>query len=316
MAAQRSAELDADRRARVEQTRLHARALRQLMRFLRPGGTAARRRRHAVYRRGRAMTAPLDKRNRRMEDAARLAAERGPEAPRRSGADRSRRGSARSACSDGRSSRRSSSASSSAAGSTGPSRPAFSSPLRSSCSGPRRASGPRGDGCTGNERRRARRRLRRGRRPRGGAFRLAVVERRPHARRAGRVSASPSRPALRSCWRSALVADRAARRRAARSPRRSGCSRRARFSCAATGGSREVAAEPRAAVPDRPGRRSPSRSSSPGRSSRCSRALGAGDAAPEPHAVEDPGDAGTPRLDHRQPDPRHDADATRRRSAR
>jgi F-type H+-transporting ATPase subunit epsilon len=34
--AQRSAELDADRRARVEQTRLHARALRQLMRFLRP----------------------------------------------------------------------------------------------------------------------------------------------------------------------------------------------------------------------------------------------------------------------------------------
>jgi F-type H+-transporting ATPase subunit epsilon len=35
--AQRSAELDADRRARVEQMRLHARALRQLMRFLRPG---------------------------------------------------------------------------------------------------------------------------------------------------------------------------------------------------------------------------------------------------------------------------------------
>ncbi len=36
--ALRAAELDADRRARVEQTRLHARALRQLMRFLRPGG--------------------------------------------------------------------------------------------------------------------------------------------------------------------------------------------------------------------------------------------------------------------------------------
>ena len=36
--AQRSAELDADRRARVEQTRLHARALRQLMRYLRPAG--------------------------------------------------------------------------------------------------------------------------------------------------------------------------------------------------------------------------------------------------------------------------------------
>jgi F-type H+-transporting ATPase subunit epsilon len=31
----RSAELDADRRARVEQTRLHARALRKLMRYLR-----------------------------------------------------------------------------------------------------------------------------------------------------------------------------------------------------------------------------------------------------------------------------------------
>ena len=38
VAAQRAAELDADRRARVEQLRLHARALRQLMRFLRPGG--------------------------------------------------------------------------------------------------------------------------------------------------------------------------------------------------------------------------------------------------------------------------------------
>jgi F-type H+-transporting ATPase subunit epsilon len=38
--AQRAAELDADRRARVEQTRLHARALRQLMRFLRPGARA------------------------------------------------------------------------------------------------------------------------------------------------------------------------------------------------------------------------------------------------------------------------------------
>ncbi|MGB3584840.1 MAG: hypothetical protein WBA40_27520, partial [Roseiarcus sp.] len=36
--ALRSAELDADRRARVEQTRLHARALRQLMRYLRSGG--------------------------------------------------------------------------------------------------------------------------------------------------------------------------------------------------------------------------------------------------------------------------------------
>jgi F-type H+-transporting ATPase subunit epsilon len=33
----RSAELDADRRARVEQTRLHAQALRRLMRYLRPG---------------------------------------------------------------------------------------------------------------------------------------------------------------------------------------------------------------------------------------------------------------------------------------
>ena len=36
--AMRAADLDADRRARVEQTRLHARALRQLMRYLRPGG--------------------------------------------------------------------------------------------------------------------------------------------------------------------------------------------------------------------------------------------------------------------------------------
>jgi F-type H+-transporting ATPase subunit epsilon len=36
--ALRSAELDADRKARVEQTRLHARALRQLMRYLRSGG--------------------------------------------------------------------------------------------------------------------------------------------------------------------------------------------------------------------------------------------------------------------------------------
>ncbi len=37
VAAQRAAELDADRRAKVEQTRAHARALRQLMRLLRPG---------------------------------------------------------------------------------------------------------------------------------------------------------------------------------------------------------------------------------------------------------------------------------------
>ncbi len=38
--ARRSAELDADRRARVEQVRLHAQALRQLMRYLRPGSRA------------------------------------------------------------------------------------------------------------------------------------------------------------------------------------------------------------------------------------------------------------------------------------
>jgi F-type H+-transporting ATPase subunit epsilon len=37
VAAARAAELDADRRAKVEQVRLHARALRQLMRLLRPG---------------------------------------------------------------------------------------------------------------------------------------------------------------------------------------------------------------------------------------------------------------------------------------
>jgi F-type H+-transporting ATPase subunit epsilon len=36
--ALRAAELDAERRARVEQMRLHTRAVRQLMRFLRPGG--------------------------------------------------------------------------------------------------------------------------------------------------------------------------------------------------------------------------------------------------------------------------------------
>ena len=40
VAAQRAAELDADRRARVEQTKLHARALRQLMRSLRGDGRA------------------------------------------------------------------------------------------------------------------------------------------------------------------------------------------------------------------------------------------------------------------------------------
>jgi len=34
--AERAAERDADRRAKVEQTQLHARALRQLMRYLRP----------------------------------------------------------------------------------------------------------------------------------------------------------------------------------------------------------------------------------------------------------------------------------------
>ncbi len=41
VAAQRAAELDADRRAKVEQLRLHARALRQLMRFLRSAGRAS-----------------------------------------------------------------------------------------------------------------------------------------------------------------------------------------------------------------------------------------------------------------------------------
>jgi len=38
IAVQRAAELDADRRARVEHARLHARALRRLMRYLRPAG--------------------------------------------------------------------------------------------------------------------------------------------------------------------------------------------------------------------------------------------------------------------------------------
>ncbi len=39
--ALRAAELDVERRARVEQMRLHARAVRQLMRYLRPGGPAS-----------------------------------------------------------------------------------------------------------------------------------------------------------------------------------------------------------------------------------------------------------------------------------
>jgi F-type H+-transporting ATPase subunit epsilon len=34
--AERAAETDADRRARVEQMQLHARAVRQLMRYIRP----------------------------------------------------------------------------------------------------------------------------------------------------------------------------------------------------------------------------------------------------------------------------------------
>ncbi len=37
--ALRAAEIDAERRARVEQTRLHARAVRQLVRYLRPGAS-------------------------------------------------------------------------------------------------------------------------------------------------------------------------------------------------------------------------------------------------------------------------------------
>jgi len=37
----RAAEADSDQRARVEQLRLHARVVRQLMQFLRPGGPAA-----------------------------------------------------------------------------------------------------------------------------------------------------------------------------------------------------------------------------------------------------------------------------------
>ena len=38
VAAERAAEVDADRRAKVEQTQLHARAVRQLMRYLRGDG--------------------------------------------------------------------------------------------------------------------------------------------------------------------------------------------------------------------------------------------------------------------------------------
>ena len=38
VAGERAAEIDADRRARVEQTQLHARALRQMMRYLRGDG--------------------------------------------------------------------------------------------------------------------------------------------------------------------------------------------------------------------------------------------------------------------------------------
>jgi F-type H+-transporting ATPase subunit epsilon len=41
VAAARAAELDVDRRAKVEQLRLHARAVRQLMRYLQPGGQAS-----------------------------------------------------------------------------------------------------------------------------------------------------------------------------------------------------------------------------------------------------------------------------------
>jgi len=40
VAAERAAEIDADRRAKVEQTQLHARAVRQLMRYLRGDGQA------------------------------------------------------------------------------------------------------------------------------------------------------------------------------------------------------------------------------------------------------------------------------------
>ena len=41
VAAMRAAEVDTARRSRVEQTRLHARAVRQLMRYLRPASGAA-----------------------------------------------------------------------------------------------------------------------------------------------------------------------------------------------------------------------------------------------------------------------------------
>ncbi len=41
VAALRAAETDAERKARIEQMQLHARAVRQLMRYLRPGRTGA-----------------------------------------------------------------------------------------------------------------------------------------------------------------------------------------------------------------------------------------------------------------------------------
>ena len=75
VAAARAAELDADRRAKVEQTRLHAQA--RSPADAEPARRRPRpRRRDAIHRRGGSVIAPLEDRNHKLMDAARLAADR------------------------------------------------------------------------------------------------------------------------------------------------------------------------------------------------------------------------------------------------
>ena len=76
VAAQRAAEIDADRRAKVEQTQLHAQALRQLMRYLRSDGHVLGDGQGPFTGELRPMIASLENHNGKMLDAARVAADR------------------------------------------------------------------------------------------------------------------------------------------------------------------------------------------------------------------------------------------------
>ena len=137
--------------------------------------------------------------------------------------------------------------------------------------------------------------LRRRRGPRRGASRRRCGGAWFSCATGGRSSGSWRRRCASSLWRWRWPSSRVMARRRS-SPRRSASWPRAPFYCDASRGSREVAADARAAVPDRPGadHRAGRRRLGGHRAAR--RLRGAVDAPPRAHSVQDPGDGRNPRL--------------------